>query len=95
MKLMGCYCQADYERVKEGSKPGPRKQQKRKSKFLFDEMMDKKRKTEYNLSFAKSDVENCVDSATNNIVNESEKETFANISDFEVDSDSEPEGTKF
>ena len=51
MKLMGVYQQADFDRVKEGAKPGPRKMKKRKSKFDEDDTSSKKRKSGHNGDF--------------------------------------------
>merc|ERR1711978_592594 len=53
MKEMGSYAQEDYDRVKEGAKPGPRKGQvkekKRKNVFEDGNKTEKKMKTDLNV----------------------------------------------
>ena len=72
MKLMGVYQQADFDRVREGAKPGPRKMKKRKSKFDEDEKSSKKHKSgqngdsfpQRNLSFEEEDESDDEDSGS-------------------------------
>ena len=96
MKEMGTYAQEDYDRVKEGAKPGPRKGQvkekKRKNVFEDGNKTEKKMKTDLNDSVTNVGGDTSMDS-TLNITRE---ESFSDDDDeleFDFDaSDSEAEG---
>ena len=87
MKVMGCYSQEDYDKVKEGAKPGPRKQKKRKNRFSFEGLIDKKRRSDLDPDF-----ENSQDSFINSAKDESDKESEDDSDD--ENSDNEQEGNK-